>query len=130
MRQLFGGAVAVSTGVAALIEADAALLSRTDHDSLRIAAWTLVIFGVVFIILGLIRLFVAQTQGLIRYWAAQTKAMEEELEHRKRMEEVKRTKAREERERLKGSRPSQRAEPQTVREARRRVPVHAGSTAG
>ena len=130
MRQLFGGAIAVSAGVAALIEADAAPLSRADHDLLVVAAWTVVIFGVVFIMLGLIRLLVAQTQGLIRYWAAQTKAMEEELEHRKRMEEVKRTKAREERERLKGSQPSQRTEPQTVREARRRVPVHAGSTAG
>jgi hypothetical protein len=130
MRQLFGGAVAVSAGVAALIEADAAPLSRADYDLLAVAAWTLAIFGVVFIILGLIRLLVAHTQGLIRYWAAQTKAMEEELEHRKRMDELKRTKAREERERLKGNPPSHRTEPQSVREARPRVPVHAGSAAG
>jgi hypothetical protein len=130
MRQLFGGAVAVSAGVAGFIEADAPALSRADHDLLAVASWTLVIFGVVFIILGLIRLLVAHSQGLIRYWVAQTKAMEEELEHRKRMEEVKRAKAREERERLKGNQPSERTEPQTVREARRRVPVHATSTAG
>jgi uncharacterized membrane protein YdbT with pleckstrin-like domain len=119
MRQVFGGAALVSAGIAGFIEAHTAPMSRADHDLLRVAAWTLVIFGAVVIILSLIRYLAAQTQGLIRYWAAQTQKMEEELEHRKRMEALKREKRRE-------RPPSQRPEQQTVREPRPRAPSHAG----
>ena|ERR1700682_4020718 len=81
MRQIFGGAVLVSAGIAVFIEAhtykphrpeieplSSAPLSRGAYDLLRIAGWALVIFGAVIII-----------TGLIRYWAEQTQGMEEEL---------------------------------------------------
>jgi hypothetical protein len=81
MRQLYGGAVLLSAGIAALIEAhtykphrpeieplSTTPLSRGSYDLLRIAGWVLVIFGVVIIL-----------TGLIAYWTAQTLEMEEEL---------------------------------------------------
>jgi hypothetical protein len=81
MRQVFGGAILASAGIAAFIEAhtykphrpeieplSSAPLSRAAYDLIRIAGWMLVIFGAVIII-----------TGLIRYWAQQTQGMEEEL---------------------------------------------------
>ena len=81
MRQVFGGAVLVSAGIAAFIEAhtykphrpeveplSSAPLSSGSYDLLRIAGWALVVFGTVIII-----------TGLIAYWTAQTQGMEEEL---------------------------------------------------
>ena len=81
MRQVFGGAVLVSAGIAAFIEAhtykphrpeieplSTAPLSRDAYDLLRIAGWALVVFGAVIIV-----------TGLIRYWAEQTQGMEEQL---------------------------------------------------
>jgi hypothetical protein len=81
MRQVFGGAVLVSAGIAAFIEAhtykphrpeieplSTTPLSRGSYDLLRIAGWVLVVFGAVIII-----------TGLIAYWTAQTQGMEEEL---------------------------------------------------
>jgi hypothetical protein len=95
MRRVFGGAVLVSAGVAAFIEAhtykphrpeieplSAEPLSRTAYDLLRIGGWVLVIFGSLIII-----------TGLIRYWVAQTQELEEKLEERKK------TRAREARDR-------------------------------
>jgi|SRR5271165_3255905 len=81
MRQVFGGAVLASAGIAALIEAhtykphrpeieplSTTPLPRGSYDLLRIAGWALVVFGAVIII-----------TGLISYWTAQTLWMEEEL---------------------------------------------------
>ena len=81
MRQVFGGAVLVSAGIAAFIEAhtykphrpeveplSSAPLSRGSYDLLRIAGWALVVFGTVIII-----------TGLIAYWTRQTLLLEEEL---------------------------------------------------
>jgi hypothetical protein len=84
MRQVFAGAALVGAGIAGFIEAHTAPTYRADHDLLRVAAWTLVIFGAAIIVLS-----------LIRCWAAQTQEMEEELEHRKGMEAVKREQRRE-----------------------------------
>ncbi len=81
MRQVFGGAVLVSAGIAAFIEAhtykphrpeieplSTTPLSRGGYDLLRIIGWVLVVFGTVIII-----------TGLIAYWTRQTLLLEEEL---------------------------------------------------
>jgi hypothetical protein len=78
---VFGGAALVVAGIAAFIEASshrpvtcepgiryippchASRLSQTPYDLLRIGAWALVIFGGLLVI-----------TGVIRYWAAQTRA--------------------------------------------------------
>ena len=87
MRQVFGGAVLVIAGIAALIEAFRhppelesrcrtggkacpfedfmnvhTGLSQTAYDLLRIGAWALVIVGGLLVIMG-----------LIQYWAAQAR---------------------------------------------------------
>jgi len=94
MRQVLWGAVLLSAGIAAFIEAhtykphrpeieplSTAPLSRGSYDLVRITGWVLVVFGAVILI-----------TGLIRCWTELTGEREQ------RLEALRRTEAREERE--------------------------------
>jgi hypothetical protein len=86
MRHAFGGATLVIAGIAAFIEAHShapvytcgrrgceeeaprylehGRLHQGTYDLLRIGAWTLVIFGALLIIMGLIRYWATQQHGV------------------------------------------------------------------
>jgi hypothetical protein len=84
MREIFGGALLVVAGIAAFIEAHShhpweyegwgpggkapyglhhVGLSQSSYDLVHIAAWALVIFGGLLIVVGLIRFWSATREG-------------------------------------------------------------------